>query len=176
MSLGMETVQAQFEILAYVGLAMLLGAAIGFERELEDKPAGLRTHMLVAGSAALVVALGSVIIDHFAASMEAGGVQSDPIRIMEAVVTGVSFLGAGTILRDRSERRVEGLTTAASLLFAAVVGGSVALEQFVLAIGGTVLVLITLRGLGIAERKMWRDRQHPRREPEHDAGDTSPPL
>ncbi len=57
--------RTQFEILAYVALAMLLGAAIGLERELEDKPAGLRTHMLVSGAAALFVALGSVIVKRF---------------------------------------------------------------------------------------------------------------
>jgi putative Mg2+ transporter-C (MgtC) family protein len=156
-----ETYQTQFEILAYVGLAMLLGAAIGFERELEDKPAGLRTHMLVAGAAALFVALGLVIVQRFSHDLDDGLVRSDPVRIIEAVVTGVSFLGAGTILRDRSQRRVKGLTTAASLLFAAAVGGSVALKQFVLAVGVTVLVLVTLRGLGIFERKLDRMRKTP---------------
>jgi putative Mg2+ transporter-C (MgtC) family protein len=152
--------QAQFEILAYVSLAMLMGAAIGFERELEDKPAGLRTHMLVAGASALFVALGTIVDEHFIQELGENNVRSDPVRIMEAVVTGVSFLGAGTILRNRSKRRVEGLTTAASLLFAAAVGGSIALEQFVLAVGATILVLGTLRGLGMFERRL--DRLHPR--------------
>jgi putative Mg2+ transporter-C (MgtC) family protein len=86
--------QSQLEILAYVGLAMLLGAAIGFERELEDKPAGLRTHMLVSGAAALFVALGTVVIEQFIQELSYSCIQSDPIRIMQVVVTGVSFLGA----------------------------------------------------------------------------------
>ncbi|NDJ78514.1 MAG: MgtC/SapB family protein [Chloroflexi bacterium] len=137
---------------------MGLGAAIGLERELVGKPAGLRTHMLVAGAAALFVALGSVIIEHFKDVVGDDLVRSDPVRIMQAIVTGVSFLGAGTILRDRSRNQIEGLTTAASLLFAAAVGGSVALAQFIVAIGGTVLVLITLRGLGIVEEKMELNR------------------
>lgn len=61
----LEVHEIELQILAYVGLAMLLGAAIGFELEIEDKPAGLRTHMLVAGAAALLVALGDVVVRHF---------------------------------------------------------------------------------------------------------------
>jgi putative Mg2+ transporter-C (MgtC) family protein len=141
----------EFQILAYVAVAMLLGALIGLEREFKDKPAGLRTHMLVAGAAALLLSLGDVVTSHF--QLELGGqvVQADPIRIMEAVITGVSFLGAGTIIRSRAGGQVEGLTTAASILVAAAVGVCVALSQIVLAVGVTVLVLITLRGLGFAE-------------------------
>jgi putative Mg2+ transporter-C (MgtC) family protein len=71
---------------------------------------------------------------------------------MEAVITGVSFLGAGTIICSRAGGQVEGLTTAASLLVAAAVGSCVALSQIVLALGITVLVLNTLRGLGFAEK------------------------
>ena len=142
----------EFEILAYVAVAMLLGAFIGLEREFKDKPAGLRTHMLVAGAAALLVSLGDVVTSQF--QLELGGqvVQADPIRIMEAVITGVSFLGAGTIIRSRAGGQVEGLTTAATLLVAAAVGVCVALSQILLAVGITILVLITLRGLGFAEK------------------------
>jgi putative Mg2+ transporter-C (MgtC) family protein len=75
-------------------------------------------------------------------------VRSDPIRIVEAVITGVSFLGAGTIIRDQSKGQVEGLTTAGSILLAAAVGVSVALEQILLAGGVTLLILITLQLLG----------------------------
>jgi putative Mg2+ transporter-C (MgtC) family protein len=163
-----ETYQTQFEILLYVGLAMLLGAAIGFERELENKPAGLRTHMLMAGGAALFVMLGTVSIEQFTRDIGGNPIRSDPIRIMQAVVTGVSFIGAGTIIRDRSKQRVEGLTTAASLLFAAAVGTSVALEQFIVAIGGTMLVLVTLRGLGIFERKLDGIRHQRRSRSNHE--------
>jgi putative Mg2+ transporter-C (MgtC) family protein len=141
----------QLQILAYVTLAMLLGAAIGFERELEDKPAGLRTHMLVAGAATLLVALSGIVLKRFNVDLGSGLVRSDPIRIIETVITGVSFLGAGTIIRS-STRHVEGLTTAASILFAAAVGMCVALSQLVLAVGATVLVLVTLRGVGFAQQ------------------------
>ncbi len=138
----------ELRILAYVALAMLLGAAIGFEREVEDKPAGLRTHMLVAGAASLFVALGDVVVKHFDVGLGSELLRSDPVRIIEAVITGVSFLGAGTIIRHRSKRQIEGLTTAASILFTAGVGVCVALSQAVLAVGVTLLVLLTLRGVG----------------------------
>ena len=149
-----ETYQGQLEILLMVGFAMLLGGIIGFEREIEHKPAGLRTHMLVAGTAALFVALGTVIIDDFSETVGKSVIQSDPVRIMQAIVTGISFLGAGTILRDQSEGRVEGLTTAASILFAAVIGGTIAVGMHVLAVGVVCLVLVVLRILGIVVNRL----------------------
>jgi putative Mg2+ transporter-C (MgtC) family protein len=149
-----ELHQIQFQILAYVGLAMLLGAAIGLEREIEDKPAGLRTHMLVAGAAALLVALGDVVVRRFDVGLGKELVRSDPVRIIEAVITGVSFLGAGTIIQRSTSRQVEGLTTAASILFVAAVGVCVALSQLVLAVGVTVLVLIILRGVGFVQHRL----------------------
>jgi putative Mg2+ transporter-C (MgtC) family protein len=135
---------------------MLLGAVIGFEREIEDKPAGLRTHMLVAGAAALLVSVGDVVVRRFSVDLGSEVVRSDPMRIIEAVITGVSFLGAGTIIRHRGRRRIEGLTTAASTLFTAGVGVCVALSQVMLAVGGTVLVLVTLRGVGMLQRRIER--------------------
>lgn len=149
----------QLHVLVCVGIAMLLGAFIGLEREIEDKPAGLRTHMLVAGAAALFVALGDVVVRRFDIKLGSELVRSDPVRIIQAVVTGVSFLGAGTILRRNAARHVEGLTTAASILFAAAVGVCVALSQLVLAVGATVLVLFTLRGVGFVQQQL-EHRQH----------------
>ena len=142
----------QWQILGYVALAMVLGAAVGLEREAKDKPAGLRTHMLVAGAAALLVALGDVVITSYDLDLDQQLLQSDPIRIMEAVITGVSFLGAGTIIRHRGKQQVEGLTTAASLLFVAGIGMCIALSQALLAVGLTVLVLLILRGLSYLRR------------------------
>ncbi len=152
----LEPYYDQLQILGYVGVAMFLGALIGLERELEQKPAGLRTHMLVAGGSALFVALGDVMVKHFAQDIQADIVRSDPIRIMQAIVTGVSFLGAGTILRDRSQHRVEGLTTAASILFASAMGAAIPLDQFVLAFGATLFALVTLRVLGMVENRLQR--------------------
>jgi putative Mg2+ transporter-C (MgtC) family protein len=142
----------ELRALGYVMLAMLLGGIIGVERELEDKPAGLRTHMLVAGASALLVMLGEIALQDFIASFGGTAVNTDPVRVLQALVTGVAFLGAGTIIRHKAEPQIEGLTTASSLLFTAAVGACVAFSYIVLAIGATVLVLITLRGLTIVER------------------------
>jgi putative Mg2+ transporter-C (MgtC) family protein len=138
---------------------MILGAAIGLEREAKEKPAGLRTHMLVAGAATLLVALSDVAIKRFSVDLGTGLVRSDPIRIIEAVITGISFLGAGTILRQKGSGHIEGLTTAASLLFVAALGICVALSQALLAIGVTALVLITLRGVGLLRRWLAHHKQ-----------------
>jgi putative Mg2+ transporter-C (MgtC) family protein len=141
----------QLQLLGEMLLAMILGGIIGYERETADKPAGLRTHMLVAGAATLLTGLGRVLVSQ--SGIEEAFIQADPIRIVEAIITGVAFLGAGTILRRQGKNQVEGLTTAASLLMAAAVGISVALQQFVLASGATVIVLFTLHGLKLGERK-----------------------
>lgn len=143
----------QLEIIGEVALAMLLGGVIGFEREMADKPAGFRTQMLVAGAAALLVGLGDALLIRFLVEGKTN-VTADPIRIVEAIVTGISFLGAGTIFRRDSSEQVKGLTTAASILLCAAVGISVALRQFVLAIGVTVLALIVLRGLTGIEKRL----------------------
>src|SRR5687768_17405847 len=143
----------QFEIIGEVALAMLLGGVIGFEREMADKPAGFRTQMLVAGAAALLVGLGDALLLRFLVEGKTN-VTADPIRIVEAIVTGISFLGAGTIFRRDSSEQVKGLTTAASILLCAAVGISVALRQFVLSIGVTVLALIVLRGLTGVEKRL----------------------
>lgn len=145
----------QFEIIGEVALAMLLGGVIGFEREVADKPAGFRTQMLVAGAAALLVGLADAMLNRFAldSSLQT---TSDPIRIVEAIVTGISFLGAGTIFRRSSSEQVQGLTTAASILLCAAIGISVALRQFVLAVGVTLLALVVLRGLTGVEKRLNR--------------------
>lgn len=132
-------------------LAMVLGGIIGFERESASKPAGLRTHMLVAGSAALLTGPGKVLIPQV--GIAETFIQADPIRIIEAVITGITFLGAGTIIRNRHENQIEGLTTAASLLLVGAVGISAALNQFLLAIGATLIILLTLRGVKYVEER-----------------------
>jgi putative Mg2+ transporter-C (MgtC) family protein len=147
----------QFEIIGEVALAMLLGGVIGFEREMADKPAGFRTQMLVAGAAALLVGLGDALLLRFLTDGKTN-VTADPIRVVEAIVTGISFLGAGTIFRRDSSEQVQGLTTAASILLCAAIGISVALRQFLLAIGVTILALIVLRGLTGVEKRLARKK------------------
>ncbi len=148
----------QLQIVGQVILAMILGAIMGLERENADKPAGLRTHMLVAGAAALFVALSTTAVQMFGMSLGDSVIRADPIRVMEAVITGISFLGAGTILRHGAKRQVEGLTTAASILVAAGVGIAVALSQLILAVGVTILTLVTLRGVPFLEKRLSRDK------------------
>lgn len=107
--------------------------------------------MLVAGAAALLASIGDVVVRRFSLDVGSVVVRSGHMRIIEAVITEVSFLGAGTIIRHRGRRRIEGLTTAAATLFTAGVGVCVALSQLVLALGGTLLVLATLRGVGVLQ-------------------------
>lgn len=143
----------QLWVLYEVALAMLLGAFIGIEREMADKPAGFRTHMLVAGAAALLVGLRDVMI-YTPKEGAAINVTSDPLRIVEAIITGVSFIGAGTIFRRSRSEQVQGLTTAASILLSSSVGICVALGQKILAVGVTLLALIILRGLAPIEKRL----------------------
>lgn len=142
----------QLQIIGAVAVAMLLGGAIGFERELANKPAGFRTHMLLAGAAALLVGLGDILVEGFSAADYGEHLRVDPLRIVEAVVTGVAFLGAGTIFRGGSNgNAIAGLTTAASLLLVSGVGITVAMGQYVLAVGVTLLTLVVLRVLHLFE-------------------------
>jgi putative Mg2+ transporter-C (MgtC) family protein len=133
-----------------VALAGVLGGVIGLEREWAKKPAGLRTHILVAAASALMMVLGETIVRSFQQEQQDHVVSADPIRIIHAVAIGVSFLGAGTILHQGGNR-VEGLTTAGSILFTSGIGLAVAMHQFVLAVGLTVLALVVLLIIGRAE-------------------------
>ena len=142
-----------------VVFAMLLGGLMGLERELAQKPAGLRTHMLVAGASSLLVVLGDIMINNYSGSPVVEAVQADPIRIMEAIITGISFLGAGTIIFRNTKETVEGLTTAASILFAAAIGITVALQRYALAAILTIIAIVILFGLGYIERFIKRLRQ-----------------
>lgn len=145
----------QLQVLGEVAIAMLLGGIIGIEREMADKPAGFRTNMLVAGAAALLVGLVDAMVRQFAQeNVQDTAIQSDPVRVIEAIITGISFLGAGTIFRRGQSEQVEGLTTAASILFSGAIGICVSLEQFVLAVGVAGLALGVLRGMGILEQKI----------------------
>lgn len=146
----------QLGVLGEVAVAMTLGGIIGIEREAADKPAGFRTHILVAGAACLLVGLGGALLAHFGARPELNVGTSDPVRIVEAIITGVSFLGAGTIFRAKNGEQVSGLTTAATVLLCAAIGIAVALRQFILAVGVTALALVVLRGLKFVERWIAR--------------------
>ena len=128
----------------FVG-AILLGGLIGFEREAKDRPAGLKTHILVSLAAACfaVVAIESIHI----AGFEDDTVRADPLRVIEAVTAGVAFLAAGTIVLSRGE--IQGITTGASLWLAGAIGVSLGFGQWIVAfaavIGAFVVLLIVGR-------------------------------
>ena len=126
----------QLEMVLKLVMATLFGGVVGYERELSDKPAGLRTHILVC--------LGSALFT--LASLFGFGQGSDPARVAAQVVTGVGFLGAGTILRTGAT--VRGLTTAASIWAVAAVGVAVGVGMYLLAVVSTFLVAGVLRFSG----------------------------
>jgi putative Mg2+ transporter-C (MgtC) family protein len=150
----------QLQVLGAIAGAMILGGLIGVDREVLRKPAGMRTHMLVAGAAALLVSLDMELTRHFADEFGNSGVfRADPIGVIQAIVAGIAFLGAGTIIRQGRGERVEGLTTAASLLFTAALGIAVGLGLWGVGIGGTLLALVVLRGLTYLEEALTRRKK-----------------
>lgn len=144
----------QWEIVGKVAFSIFLGGLIGLEREWASKPAGFRTHMLIAGASTLFVILGDIMIRSFAAETVPDMMRADPIRIMEAIITGISFLGAGTIIFKDQMNTVEGLTTAASILFVSAIGIAVALDLFVLSSLLTGMVIIILLVLGRIQNRI----------------------
>lgn len=143
----------QFQMLVQVVIATVLCGLVGMEREFANKPAGIRTHALLGAASCLLVVLTDAIIAHFAAESAPAILRADPVRLIEAIVTGTAFLGAGTIFRHGTEG-VEGLTTAASLLLVASIGVAVALEQILLASCITLLTLMMLRLARLLVAKM----------------------
>ena len=122
-------------------LAFLLGGAIGLERELSGRAAGLRTHILVCLSSTLLILVSRAVTPP-AGILDAGRVVFDPNRMGAGIVTGIGFLGAATVLRSGDVLR--GLTTAACIWFVAGLGIVLGTHQFALAIVGTVMVLLVL--------------------------------
>jgi putative Mg2+ transporter-C (MgtC) family protein len=129
------------ELLARLGVAALLTGAIGLERELRERSAGLRTHMLVGVGAALFTVVSAYGWSEFTFSRQ-GGTILDPTRIAAQIVTGIGFLGAGAILRQGLT--VRGLTTAAGLWVVAAIGMAAGAGYYSAAVIGTAIVLVGL--------------------------------
>jgi len=127
---------ADYEIALRLFLACVFGGIVGFEREKNDSSAGFRTHILVSLGSALVMLLSMYGFNDFIS------VNKDPARLAAQVVSGIGFLGAGTILRDKTS--VKGLTTAASLWVVAAIGLAAGAGFYFSALFVTVLVFITL--------------------------------
>lgn len=127
--------------------SVLLGGIIGYERENTRRPAGFRTHILVCVGAALVMITSEFIFDIYKNSANL-----DPSRLGAQVISGIGFLGAGTIIRNGFN--VKGLTTAASLWAVACVGIAAGIGFYEGAVFASILIFITLRGLKAIERKV----------------------
>lgn len=132
----------ELRVIIDVVIASLLTGLVGLEREVSGKPAGFRTQMIIGGAAALLISTARILIRDFASESDLAAVmQADPVRVIEAVIVGISFIGAGTILKMREQRKVQYLTTAASILFSAGIGMSVALHHYIIAVGVTLFIL-----------------------------------
>lgn len=129
------------------GAAALCGALIGLERERKGKPAGFRTNILICVGAAIYMSVGLVLV-------HAGGEQGDPARIAAQVVTGIGFLGAGSIIQ--SGRQVIGLTTAATIWVVASIGLVAGAGFPLLAVVAATLVLLTLVVLAPFEERFLK--------------------
>lgn len=157
MRVDVSDVDVALRLLAAVGL----GGAVGFERELSDQPAGLRTHITVALGAALFGVMSVHGFDAYVQLRADSNYQIDVTRVASQVVVGVGFLGAGAILKEGLS--IRGLTTAASLWATAAIGLAVGLGSYLAATIATVLLVVSFVGLRAPRR--WT-HQHLRRDRE----------
>lgn len=141
----------RLDLLAKLLVAVVLGGAIGLDRELKRKPAGLRTNILICIGATLLTDLSVRV------ASGANGPDGDPGRIAAQIITGVGFLGAGTILH--SGGAIVGLTSAATIWVVAAIGMLIGAGQFVEATGAGALVFLVLGGLGRVEHRIRRIRR-----------------
>lgn len=132
-----DFVQLAVDTFLKLGLAALLSGIIGYEREHSHRPAGFRTHILVAVGSALVMSTSYYVFEVFKSETN-----MDPTRLGAQVISGIGFLGAGTILREGFS--VKGLTTAASLWAVSCIGLAVGAGYYEGAIVGTIVIFITL--------------------------------
>lgn len=143
----------RLDLLGTLLLAAMLGGVIGLEREWSGKPAGFRTNLLICVGAALLTELSVSV-----AVTAAPDMTGDPARIAAQIVSGIGFLGAGTIIQSRGS--VMGLTTAATLWVVAAIGMAVGFHAFTEAIGTTALVVAALLLLGRLEPYLTRHVEH----------------
>ena len=133
-----------YSILINLLLAFVFGGIIGYLREIEGKTAGLRTHILVC--------VGSTLLMQVSVNVLTLSALADPGRIAAGVVTGIGFLGAGTILRGGNG--VKGLTTAASIWITSAIGLALGINLYLGAFAATLVTAFTLQVLGYMEKKM----------------------
>lgn len=139
------------EMILRIALAMAIGGAVGWEREKSNRPAGLRTHMLVAVGAAVVMVIGEISLYKYA-----DVTTMDPTRLGAQVISGIGFLGAGTILRDGIS--VRGLTTAASLWAVACLGLAAGGGFYEAAVIGFIAIILTLTIFEHLEKRFTKEK------------------
>ena len=137
----------RLDLMLQIGLATLLGGAIGLERELGGKPAGLRTNILICIGSVLYTHLSLAMLTASTGVIPAG---TDTTRVAAQIVTGVGFIGAGTILHARGA--VVGLTSAATIWVVAAIGIALGSGYYLEGVGTTLAVILVLAGLGRVEK------------------------
>ena len=143
------------EFLGRLLLAALLGGAVGLEREVHGRPAGIRTYLILSLGTALLMVLSEYLLVAYHGKYPGLGLQGDPGRIAGQAITGIGFLGAGVILRYKDT--IRGLTTAACVWLVCSVGLTVGAGFYVVGVAVTLLTLLALIGLKAGERRMRKD-------------------
>ncbi|MDX1675389.1 MAG: MgtC/SapB family protein, partial [Longimicrobiales bacterium] len=151
---AMDLSALRLDLLGRLLLAATLGGLVGIEREWSGKPAGFRTNLLICVGAALLTELSVAA----AIDSDPSLTTADPTRIAAQIVSGIGFLGAGTIIQSRGS--VLGLTTAATLWVVAAVGMAVGLRKYPEAVGTTVLIMVALLILGRLEPYLSQHVDH----------------
>lgn len=154
----MEIALTDLRLLADAALAAALGGIVGWERERKRKGAGLRTMMLVSLASYLFVVVSLIAGDGAPGD---GAIRTDPVRAIQSIATGLGFVGAGLVFRDRHSQTPRGLTTAAALLAVAPVGVAVALGHVVLAVGTALLLVVILGPVDAIENRLWGHSDDP---------------
>ncbi|GMQ64259.1 MgtC/SapB family protein [Vallitalea maricola] len=137
----------EYEVIIRIVIAILVGGLIGYERQITNRPAGFRTHILVCVGAAVVSIIQIESVERTIALIQekpelANALKADIGRMGAQVITGVGFLGAGTIIREKG--LVKGLTTAASIWVVACIGLAIGLGMYVITAASTIGVFISL--------------------------------
>ena len=143
--------EADLSVFLRILAICVLAGILGWERESSGKAAGLRTHILVGVGCVLFVVIGEFMAAQF--RVYGDHVRFDAANLLGAIVTGISFLGAGMIFFKRGSRDVHGLTTAAGILTTAAIGILVGMEKYLLSVGSTVIVFAVLRFVNLLEIK-----------------------
>lgn len=144
----------ELSVLLDILITIILTGVIGYERETSNKPAGFKTNMIVGAAAALLVSIGRIVVEEYAGNRLMENLQFDPLRVIQAIVVGVGFIGGGTILKSKKKEKVRYLSSAATILLSAGVGIAVSSQKYIIAVGLTLIVLTINIAIGKLEKKL----------------------